>query len=80
MHSRCCKVREYCFDIGHTLQIVFVVTYSFSLCLELGCLFGQTSHSSERGFSLKLLLMDVVDAEGLDSELVGEDGTCGQGR
>ena len=43
--------------------------------------FGQISHSSERarrGFSLKLLPMDVVDAEGLDLEQVGEDRTCGK--
>ena len=31
-----------------------------------------------QGFSLKLLPMDVVDAEGLDLEPVGEDGTCGK--
>ena len=29
-------------------------------------------------FFLKLLPMDVVDAEGLESELVGEDKTCGK--
>ena len=53
------------------------------MCLELGWPFGQTSHSSERArrsFSLELLSMDVVDAEGLDFEQVGEDRTCGKGR
>ena len=31
-----------------------------------------------QGFSLELLLMDVVDAEGLDLEQVGEDRTRGK--
>ena len=30
------------------------------------------------GKTLKLLPMDVVDAERLDSEPAGEDGTCGK--
>ena len=42
--------------------------------------FGQ-AHSSERvrlGFGTKLLAMDVVDAEGLDDEAVGEERTEGK--
>ena len=31
-----------------------------------------------QGCSLKLLPMDVVDAEGLDLEQVGEERTCGK--
>ena len=34
--------------------------------------------AGSQGFSLKLLPMDVVDAEGLDLEQVGEDRTCGK--
>ena len=34
--------------------------------------------AGSQGFLLKLRLMDVVDAEGLDLEPVGEDKTCGK--
>ena len=34
--------------------------------------------AGSQGFSLKLLPMGVVDAEGLDLEQVGEDKTCGK--
>ena len=37
-----------------------------------------TPASGPQGFSLELLPMDVVDAEGLDLEQVGEDKTCGK--
>ena len=36
--------------------------------------------AGSQGFSLRLLAMDVVDAEGPDSGPVGEDGTCGKER
>ena len=34
--------------------------------------------AGSQGFSLKLLPMNVVDAEGQDLEKVGEDKTCGK--
>ena len=34
--------------------------------------------AGSQGFSPKLLPMDVVDAEGLDLEQVGEEKTCGK--
>ena len=50
------------------------------------CVWSWVSHSARHptpasrvaGFSLKLLPMNVVDAEGLGSERVGEDRTCGK--
>ena len=52
------------------------------------CVWSWVSHSARHptpasglaGFSLKLLPMDVADAEGLDLEQVGEDKTCGKGQ
>ena len=41
----------------------------------------RPDHSSERGskgLSLKFLPTDVLDAERLDLEQVGEDKTCGE--